>query len=79
MFEKILMLIVIWVAVIGGMWIINSVADSIDVSNNAKDTTEEIRNAGNEGLLNLAPDQITVFNIMLPSMGVGLSYGVARS
>ncbi|MEM3008183.1 MAG: hypothetical protein QXI71_04450 [Candidatus Bathyarchaeia archaeon] len=80
MFEKIGMIFVIWIAVIAGMYIINAAADSLGASNpDVKGAIEGARNAGTEGLLNLAPDQATVFNIMLPAMGVGLSYVVARS
>ena len=74
------MLAVIWITVIAGMWMINSVAVSAIISNSdAKNSIENIRNAGTEGLLSLAPDQITVFNVMLPAMGIGLSYGITKS
>ncbi|CAE6492495.1 hypothetical protein NUZ5A_50044 [Candidatus Nitrosotenuis uzonensis] len=74
------MIFVIWIAVIAGMYIINAAADSLSVSSpDAKGAIEGVRSAGTEGLLNLAPDQVTVFNIMLPAMGVGLSYGVAKA
>lgn len=80
MTEKIMMLVVIWVVVIAGMWMINSIADSAIISNHdAKNSIESVRNAGTEGLLSLAPDQITVFNVMLPVMGIGLSYGITKS
>lgn len=74
------MLVVVWTAVIAGMWTINSAAYSAIISNSdAKNSIENIRNAGTEGLLSLAPDQITVFNVMLPVMGIGLSYGITKS
>lgn len=80
MFEKIGMIFVIWIAVVAGMYVINAAADSLGASNpDAKGAIEGARNAGTEGLLNLAPDQVTVFNIMLPVMGVGISYGVAKA
>lgn len=80
MFEKIGMIFVIWITVVAGMYVINAAADSLGASNpDAKGAIEGARNAGTEGLLNLAPDQVTVFNIMLPVMGVGISYGVAKA
>lgn len=80
MFEKVGMIFVIWVAVVAGMYVINAAADSMSASGpDAKGAIEGARNAGNEALLNLAPDQVTVFNIMLPAMGVGISYGVAKA
>jgi hypothetical protein len=80
MFEKVGMIFVVWIAVIAGMYVINAAADSITASNpDAKDAIEGVRITGTEGLLNLAPDQVTVFNILLPAMSVGLSYGVAKA
>jgi hypothetical protein len=80
MFEKVGMIFVVWIAVVAGMYVINTAADSMNASNpDAKGAIEGVRSAGTEGLLNLAPDQVTVFNILLPAMGVGLSYGVAKA
>lgn len=80
MFEKVGMIFVIWIAIVAGMYVINTTTDSLGASNpDAKGAIEISRNAGTEGLLNLAPDQVTVFNIMLPAMGVGISYGVAKA
>lgn len=74
------MIFVIWIVVVAGMYVVNAAADSLSASNpDAKGAIEGARNAGTEGLRNLVPDQITVFNIMLPAMGVGLSYGVAKA
>ncbi|HJT10258.1 MAG TPA: hypothetical protein VJ771_05685 [Candidatus Nitrosotalea sp.] len=82
MTSKIYVIVATWFLVIVGMIVINAVANAgsqMPLSNEAKDTLEKTRNAGNEGLQHLAPDEAVVFEVMLPVIGGAVTYGIAKS
>lgn len=80
--SKIYVIIATWFLVFLGMYVINSVANSVSqtpLSNEAKDTLEKTRNAGNEGLQQIAPDEAVIFEVMLPIVGGAVTYVVAKN